>query len=66
MSYKIKSYTENAIRYLLLFTISGIIIYFFILENQEKEIVNHWFGTIQNTAVYGVALLRDLFNKYLW
>jgi hypothetical protein len=65
MSYSVESYQSTIIRYLLLFAISGTIIYFFILENLEKAVVNYWFSQIKNTAFYGVALLHDLFNKYL-
>lgn len=66
MNHRIESYTTSAIRYLLLFAISGTLIYFFILENHEKAVVNQWFNTIQNTAFYGFDLLRNLLNTYLW
>lgn len=65
MSYKIDSYKSNILRIILLFSISGTIIYFFILEDPEKEVINHWLGEIQKTAFYGIDLCRDLFNKYI-
>jgi len=51
-------------RYLLLFFISGVIIYFFILEHAEKNVVNFWLSEVQKTVFYGFDLLRDFFHTY--
>ena len=65
MSYRIDSYKSNALRYFLLFAISGIIIYFFILDYSEKAVVNYWLSEMQRTAFYGLDLFRDMFHNYL-
>jgi len=66
MSYRIDSYKSNTLRSVLLLTISGVIIYFFILDYSEKEVVHYWLSEIQRTAFYGLDIFYNLFNTYLW
>ena len=61
MSYRIASYKSNTIRYFLLFSVSGTIIYFFILEPSEKALINYW----KNNFLDNVTYVFELFYAYI-